>query len=174
MTLRAALKWAQNQKWIITAPHIEVPSQPPPRERWLTRDEADRLLAAAQALHVRTFLAVCLYTAARTQAVLDLTWNRVSLDAGVIDLGSMSGGKGRAVVPITARLRPYLEAAREFATCVYVVEHGGKPVASVKTGARGFQASRRTFCATPPPRGWRWSAFRWNRSPECLGIATRE
>jgi hypothetical protein len=46
VTLRAALKWAKQAKWISgDLPHIEVPSQPPPRDRRLTRDEADRLLA---------------------------------------------------------------------------------------------------------------------------------
>jgi integrase len=159
VTLRAALKWAQNQKWIVTAPHIEVPSQPPPRERWLTRDEADRLLASAQAPHVRTFLAICLYTAARAQAVMDLTWNRINSDAGIIDLGSASGGKARSVVPITAKLRPYLEEARRAATCAYVIEHAGKPVASVKTGTRA--AARRAGLPGVTPHVLRHTAATW-------------
>ena len=57
-TLRAALQWAKKSKWISgELPYIEVPSQPPPRDRWMTRDEADKLLASAQALHIRTFIA---------------------------------------------------------------------------------------------------------------------
>src|ERR1700728_3409792 len=48
VTLRAALKFAKTEKWISEAPYIEVPAQPKPRDRWLSRDEADRLLAESQ------------------------------------------------------------------------------------------------------------------------------
>jgi hypothetical protein len=47
VTLRAALKFAKQSGWISDVPYIEVPSQPQPRDRWLTRGEADRLLEAA-------------------------------------------------------------------------------------------------------------------------------
>jgi hypothetical protein len=33
VTLRAALKWAREAKWINDVPHIEVPAQPPPPAR---------------------------------------------------------------------------------------------------------------------------------------------
>ena len=46
VTLRAALKWARGERWITDVPYIETPSQPEPRDRWLTREEADRLLWA--------------------------------------------------------------------------------------------------------------------------------
>jgi integrase len=106
VTLRAALKWANNAKWITDLPHIMVPRQPPPRDRWLTREEADRLLASAQALHVQTFLALCLFTAGRSGAIRELTWDRVDLTTGRIDLGLAPGGKGRAVIPIAEALQP--------------------------------------------------------------------
>ncbi len=127
VTLRAALKWAQHEKWITEVPYIEVPSQPPPRDRWLTRHEADRLIASAEAPHVRLFLSVCLWTAARPGAVLDLTWDRVDLRAGRIDLGAAPGAKGPAIVPISPKLLPLLQEARKMATCPYVIERGGKP-----------------------------------------------
>ena len=99
VTLRAALKWAHEAKWINDVPHIEVPAQPPPRDQWLTREEADLLLESALALHVRTVLALALYTAGRAGAVRELTWERVNFASGLIDLGQVAGGKGRAVMP---------------------------------------------------------------------------
>ena len=113
MTLRAALKWAQHERWITEVPYIEVPSQPPPRDRWLTRHEADRLIDAAEAPHVELFLSICLWTAARPGAVLELAWDKVDLKAGRIDLGAAPGGKGRAIVPIGQKLMPLLEEAPE-------------------------------------------------------------
>ena len=96
VTLRAALKWARAERWITDVPQIETPRQPAPRDRWLTREEADRLLASAQAPHVKTFLATCLYTGARAGAVLELTWDRIDLDARPIDLGAGGRRQGKS------------------------------------------------------------------------------
>jgi integrase len=159
VTLRAALRWAHSERWISDVPYIETPRQPPPRDRWLTREEADRLLASAQAEHVKTFLAICLYTAARTSAVLELTWDQVNLESGLIDLGHAPGGKARAVVPIAANLLPILTEAREAATCAHVIEHAGKSVASVKTGTRA--AARRANLPGVTPHVLRHTAATW-------------
>jgi integrase len=159
VTLRAALKWALAERWISQVPHIETPRQPAPRARWLTREEAGRLLASAKAPHVKLLLAICLYTAARAGAVLALTWDQVDLDAGRIDLGQMPGGKGRAVVPIAADLRPMLEEARAAATCGHVIEHAGGSVASVKTGTRA--AAQRAGLPGVTPHILRHTAATW-------------
>jgi integrase len=149
LTLRAALKWAQGAKWISDIPHIAVPRQPPPRDRWLTREEADRLLANAKAMHVRVFLTLALYTAARAGALLDLTWDRVDFTARLIDFEPVDGGKRRVPVPMAEPLLAILQEAREAATTPYVVEHGGARVASVKTGTRAA-ASRANLPGVTP------------------------
>lgn len=159
VTLRAALKWGQQEKWITEVPYIEVPSQPPPRDRWLTRHEADRLIDAAIAPHVKLFLSICLWTAARPGAVLDMTWDRIDFPANRIDLGSLPGGKGRAVVPISAKLLPLLQEAHTIATCPYVIEHGGNRVRSVKTGTRA--AARRAGLRGVSPHVLRHTAATW-------------
>jgi integrase len=159
VTLRAALKWAQHERWITGIPYIEVPSAPPVRDRWLTRDEADRLLESAQAPHVKTFIALGLHTAARSGALLELTWDRVDLVAGVIQLGQGVGNKRRGIVPINGPLRSILETARQGATCHYVVEHGGRAVASVKTGFNA--AARRAGVQGVSPHTLRHTAVTW-------------
>jgi integrase len=68
-------------------------------------------------------------------AILDLTWDRVDLTHGTIDFnpaGRDKTNKRRTVVGITPRLKERLIEAREAALTDYVIEYGGKPVASVK------------------------------------------
>jgi len=158
--LRAALAWAVHENWIPTAPHVERPHAPPPRDRWLTRDEAARLLAATVAPHARLFIALALHTAARSGAILQLTWDRVNLTARTIDMGASRGRKRRARhLPINDALRPLLEVAAAAATTQWVIEHGGAPVASIKTAFRA--AATRSGIAGVTPHTLRHTAVTW-------------
>ena len=133
--LRAALRWADKN----TPAEIEIPQRPPPKDRRLTREEYRRLrLAAKSDLHLYVFVVLGLTTAARKQALLDLTWDRVDFRAGLIRLYAGGQGKGRATVPMTRHARRTLRVARKFATSPYVIEWAGKKVGSVK---RSFAAA---------------------------------
>lgn len=139
--LRNTLSWAVKRGLIDRAPHIERPAQPAPRERWLTRAEIDRLLAATAEPHVKLAILIMLTTGARIGATLELTWERVDLERGWLDL--RAGGatrKGRAVVPINATLRAALTTARAAALSDHVVEWAAGPVRSIK---RGFASAVR-------------------------------
>lgn len=134
--LRIALSWAVKTKRISEVPLIVRPRKPDPRERYLDRSEIARLLDAATTPHIRIAIILMLATAARVGAVLDLTWDRVDLQRGIIDLRVDAGGprKGRATPPINNMLRAALVEAREMALSPYVVEWGGDRVASIKKG----------------------------------------
>jgi integrase len=92
-----------------------VPPQSPPRERWLTDAEVDRLLAAARtAPRVALFLSIALDAAARRTAICELRWSQVDFDAGVIHFlpeGRVQTRKRRASVPMSNRLRAVLQTA---------------------------------------------------------------
>lgn len=159
-TLRAALEWAVGEKIIKVAPFIERPEAPSARDRWLTRHEANRLINAAHAAHIRLFIALALHTSARSGAVLGLTWDRVDFQANIIDMGASRGKKRRTRhLPITDDLRPLLAEAANASTCPYVVEHGGKPVRSIKTGFRA--AVRRAHLTGVTPHVLRHTAVTW-------------
>lgn len=157
--LRRALAWAVEEKWIANAPHVERPEAPAPRTRWLTHEDARRLIDAARAPHVRLFVVLALQTAARTSAILDLRWDCVDLDRSLIFLGHGRGRKRRAVVPITNELRRELAAAIVGATCAYVIEHGGERVGSIKTGFRN--AVSRAGLTGVTPHVLRHTAATW-------------
>lgn len=159
VTLRAAFRWAVGERWIDAAPYVETPRTPPPRGRWLTRDEAAALLDACVMPHMRLFVALALYTAARRGALLVLRWEAVDLDRGIIDLGTGTATKRRGPVPIAAPLLPLLREARAGATCPYVVEYGGRKVADIKTGF--IAACRRARLSGVTPHILRHTAATW-------------
>jgi integrase len=135
--LQIALNAAAKENLILKAPAIERPTKPPPRDRRLTKAEARRLLDAAEYPHVALAIALMLGTAARIGAILDLTWDRVNFERGLItyaDRADTRRRKGRATVPMTDDLRARLEEARRGAESEYVVEWAARKVGSIKRG----------------------------------------
>lgn len=130
--IRTALRWANKHH----EAQFEFPPKPQPKERWLTKEEIERLIDNARQPHVRLFIEVAYRTGARASAILELTWDRVDLSTGRIQLERIGGGrrKRRATVPVNNRLRAALESAYEARTTEYVIEYGGKPVKSIKHG----------------------------------------
>lgn len=129
--LRACLRWRYGND----APALWIPPAAPPRDVWLTKDEANTLVAAAKSPHIKLFLVLGLATGARHGAILDLTWDRVDFVHGSVDYrppGRVQTNKRRTVVPMNSRARAALEEAFAARLTDYVIEYGGQPVASVK------------------------------------------
>lgn len=122
--------------------HIEewpMPSQRPPRERFMTREEGRRLLDAAHTYHVKLFILIGLTTGQRAGSILDLTWDRVLWDSRVLDFRNPEKGenrKRRGVCPVDQRVIAALQEARSIAQTDHVIEFNGAPVGSVKTAFR--------------------------------------
>lgn len=130
--LRAALRWHDPN----TPAVFEMPPNPQPRDRHLTRDEVRRLIDATRAHHLELFIRLAIHTAARKTAILSLQWRAVDFTRGEIRLGHVQRGKGRATVPITDSIRPYLETAYEACESKeeWVIEWGGRRVKDIKKG----------------------------------------
>jgi integrase len=159
--LRACLNWAGKSNVIQVAPFIWLPTPPKPKERHLTRDEAEQLLANAQAMHLRMFIRLALATAGRASAILELEWPRVDFQRGQIDLRTAEQNriKRRAIVPMNDTLRAALLEAQAGALTGYVIEWGGQRVRSVK---RAFaQACKRAGLTDVSPHTLRHTAAVW-------------
>jgi len=143
-TLRAAINLYHAEGFIQTVPRVTLPAAPMPRDRWLTKTEADALIAAAETLpkapHLPTFIRLGLHTGTRHSAALALQWQPNTV-GGWIDLeqrmiyrapiGAARSAKRTPPSILHESIVPYLETVRE-ETRQYVIEYSGKPVKSVK------------------------------------------
>jgi integrase len=77
-------------------PIIERPSTPPGRIRWLTIDEADRLITACND-HLRPLVIFMLYTGARTGEAQWLDWRDVDLSRAHVHFPKTKNGDARGV-----------------------------------------------------------------------------
>jgi integrase len=75
--LRAAIGyWHREYGPLPSIPAVVLPPKPAPRERWLTRSEAARLLRAARHTpHLARFILLGIYTGTRSGALLSLQWS---------------------------------------------------------------------------------------------------
>lgn len=149
--LRAALSYAEKEKWLAKAPHIHVPTRPKPRDHYLTKPEATELIGAAATHHLKLFITLALATAARASALLELRWDQVNMKRRTIDLrdpAKPDSPKGRAVVPINDMAFKALEQAYAVRLTPYVIEFAGKNIESVKKGVSAA-AARAGLKATP-------------------------
>jgi integrase len=134
-TLKAALHYAEGNRWIAKQPQFIMPvRQPPPRDLWLTREQVATLINAAKSHHMKLFIQLAVATAARSGAILDLTWSQVDLKKRLIDFGRGWGNKRRATVPMNDSLYAGLSTAHELHRTDHVIEYHGKTVVSIKSG----------------------------------------
>jgi integrase len=143
--LRTPINHAHKSGRITRPVAVELPERPEPRDRWLSRTEAARLIRAARTpqarLYMPLFILIGLYTGRRKEAILSLRWPQVDLDAGRINFeiaGRKRTNKKRGVIPIPPRLLPHLKRARRRGTDLgYVIHDHGKRIGDIKKGFAG-------------------------------------
>jgi integrase len=121
----------QNRVW--------MPSGSRPRDRYLSREELDKLLEHVGTPHVRLFIILAITTGARMGALLELRWNQVDFKHRTINFnptGREQSNKRRPEVPLNARAYEALEDAARGALTDWVIEWDAKPVKSVKKAIR--------------------------------------
>lgn len=157
--LRAALRHAFNEEILENEVHsrIELPAKAPPRERWLTRSEAARLIRAAWRYretvdfraerktrqHIARFILVALYTGTRSKAVCGAAMmptigsgrGYVDLEQGVFyrrEPGTAESNKRQPHVRLPPRLLAHLRRWKHRGISTKaVIEWNGEPVLSV-------------------------------------------
>jgi integrase len=85
-TLRAAIRyWHREHGPLSSVPVVVLPPKGPPRERWLTRSEAARLVWASRRFeHLKRFILLGLHTGSRAGVLFALRWDWIDLERGVM------------------------------------------------------------------------------------------
>lgn len=161
--LRAAVKNAAKHKRIPIAPFVLVPGSGEARERWLTQEEINKLIAGAVEIHVKLFIILSVTTAARPSHILALLWPQIDLVNGIIDFrdrNSPENNKKRPRIPINATARTHLELAKLLARTGYVIEFRGEgALKSIKKGV--YAAAKRAKLPEVSPYVLRHTAGVW-------------
>ena len=117
----AAINWARCElEWVLINPFQgRRQAEPPGRERWLSREEADLLITTAtgwpKADHLVDFIRLGLFTGMRSGEILGLEWIRVDFDRNLIYLGAKNQKNKKAgSVPINQSAKEALTTRARF------------------------------------------------------------
>lgn len=122
-----------------------APSKPERREGHLSPDQFRSFVAGCAADHVRLFSILSWATGARPSTILELRWSQIDWDGRILDLnphGRAQTIKRRPVVPLNDMAMRALREAHRLATTEWIIEYGGRQVASVKKAIQ--RASQRS------------------------------
>lgn len=143
---------------------IERPEQPKGRIRWLTADEAERLIASCSD-HLRPLVIFLLGTGARLSEALYLDWRDVDLARAHVTFPETKNGEARGV-PLHSRVVETLRALRHQTGRVFRTQ-SGRPYAEkesgggqIKTGFSG--ACRRAKITDFSPHDCRHTWATWH------------
>lgn len=169
--LQAAINYAHREGYVTSAPVVTLPSKPESKERWLTRDEAARLLWAAyrghKSKHLARFILVALYTGTRKDAILRMGFepNTVGgwfdLDRGIMFRrgdAERQTKKRRTPAPIPRQLAAHLRRWKASGD-VWAVSYHGARVGDIK---RAFAKAVKSAEVAPcTPHTLKHTAITW-------------
>lgn len=118
---RTALNWASKElEWDVPNPFKgRKLKEPEGRIRWITREEAEKLIDVAKtgqkSQHLVDFIRIGLNTGMRRGEILGLEWTRVDLGSNLVYLGSMHQKNGKiGSVPLNRESREALLSRARF------------------------------------------------------------
>jgi len=124
--VRSVLRMARDEwQWLDSVPKVRLLSGEVERDRWLTRAEADRLIAAC-APHFAALVRFALATGCRAREITGLEWDRVDLARRTAWLNRTKNGTPRGV-PLNSDAIAVREAERGKHP-VYCFTYRGEPI----------------------------------------------
>lgn len=159
--LRAAIGHCVREGYLLSAPAVTLPPKPAAKERWLTRDEAAKMIRAARRLdrgaHLARFILIGLYTGTRKSAILGLRF-QPHVNGGWIDTergllyrrgaGQRETKKRQPPARLPSRLLAHLRRWESHGAR-WAVEYQGGRVGDVQTAWEAARKAANLPDATP-------------------------
>lgn len=130
--LRAAIKYCVAARLVNPehVPMITMPAKPPPRDRWLTKEEIQLLKDSAEPWsRGEIFLKIVLAQPYRRHTIETLEWSQLNFLTGMIHPmkpGEKVTNKKKPVLPMPVEQMAYLKELRHRRpTDIYVLQHSG-------------------------------------------------
>ncbi len=133
--IRAILRKAVNDwEWMDKTPRMRMLPEPRRRIRWITREEADRLLAELPE-HLRAMATISLETGLRKSNVAGLQWSQVDLRRRCAWIHP-DQAKGRKAIAVPLSAAAVLVLREQIGKhSVYVFSYRGNPIKQLNTKA---------------------------------------
>jgi integrase len=170
--LRASINHAVAMSRVLPVTRFALPEDTAPRDRWLDKSEAVRLLNAARAEYrnrftLTLFIVIALHSLQRMSAILELEWSQIDFRNRTIDFnkpGVARTKKRRALQPMAKTLYGHLK--RRFEKygdkSEYVFHQLHPPYNRVQSIAKGFRtACRRAKLRNVTPHTLRHTGITW-------------
>lgn len=167
--LRSVLRMAQRRGWITRLPLIEFLDEPKGRIRWITPEEADRLIRelakSKRSEHVAEMVRFSLATGLRESNVTGLEWSRVDLERRVLWVDANQSKNGSAFhIPLSAEAVLVLRRQQgKHAQRVFVYQppaRKGKPPRKPRPVAKGNTKVFQKALARAGISNFRWHDLR--------------
>jgi len=155
------MNYAHKEGYVTSAPVVTLPIKPEAKQRWLTRDEAAKLLWAAyrghKSRHLCRFILIAIYTGTRKDAILRMGFepNTVGgwfdLDRGIMfrrGQAERATNKRRTPAPIPRQLKAHLRRWRA-SGAIWAVEYQGGRIGDIKRTFRNAVAETGLTGVTP-------------------------
>lgn len=147
-TIRNVLRTARDEwQWLDSVPKVRLLADEVQRDRWLTREEAARLIAACP-LHLAALVRFALATGCRAREITGLEWDRVDLGRRTAWLDRTKNGTPRGVPLNEDAVAVLKEALGQHP--VFYFTYRGEPIAWDITNTAWQNALRKTRSAGFP------------------------
>lgn len=166
--LRAALRYCEREGYLDRAPIITLPPSAQPKDRWLTVEEAARLLRASRSIpHISRFVLLGLYTGTRRKALLNLAWHPqtqggwIDLEAGLMYRQGPEDRQTRKRQPPVKLPRKLIAHCRRWRQddCRWVIHHNRQRIGTIWTGWDKIR--KRAGLLDVTPHSLRHTAITW-------------
>lgn len=95
-SIMRALNLAKQAGWVDSIPYVEKNTEPKKRVRWITQEEANRLLDCLNLSWMRDVSSFALMTGARMTEILTMTWDKIDFARNIAIVTSDIAKSGRA------------------------------------------------------------------------------